>query len=97
MVLILFNFIKVTAVFKPSQIHNWTGHKCLDNGLKITHFSIRFSHTPTVAKLWDGCLKVRSGWWENRKGRADAEQDQDARFLVKVVSVRNVKFAGGRF
>lgn len=41
--------------------------------------------------------KKGSGWWENRKGRADAEQDQDAWFLVKVVSVRKVKFAGGRF
>lgn len=61
MVLIIFNFIKVTSVFKPSQIHNKTGHKCecVDKGLKITHFSIRFSQTPTVLKLYDGCLKVR--------------------------------------
>lgn len=31
--------------------------------------------------------KKGSGWWENRKGRAGAEQDRDAWFLVRRVSV----------
>lgn len=54
-----FHFIKVTAFIKPSQTHKQAGRKCVDNGLKITHFSIRFSHTYTVGKLTEGCLKVR--------------------------------------
>jgi len=35
-----FHFIKVTAFFKPSQIHKQAGHICVDNRLDITHFSI---------------------------------------------------------